>query len=230
MTVISDPELLSPALVVPDAIGLEASEHPHPPLKLGLMASGTGSNFVAIADAIAQGQLAAQIQVLIYNNPDAPVAQRAHERNIPAHLINHRDFSERESFDRQLVTVLRAAAVDWVVMVGWMRRVTPILIDEFPDQILNVHPSLLPSFPGIRAIEQALAHQVKISGCTVHIVRLEVDSGPILMQAAVPVYADDTPTQLHQRIQRQEHHIIVQALANIAQQTGSTKIAPGNPH
>ncbi|WP_299414229.1 phosphoribosylglycinamide formyltransferase [Acaryochloris sp. IP29b_bin.148] len=187
------------------------------PLKLGLMASGTGSNFVAIADAIAQHRLAAQIQLLIYNNPEAPVVEHAQERNIPAHLLNHRHFSQRETFDQEIVTLLQAADVEWVVMVGWMRRVTPVLIDAFPDRIINIHPSLLPSFPGIRAIEQALDHGVKISGCTVHLVRLEVDSGPILIQAAVPVYPDDTPARLHRRIQTQEHRIIIQAIAQIAE-------------
>jgi len=182
------------------------------------MASGTGSNFVAIADAIAQHRLAAQIQLLIYNNPGAAVAERAQERHIPAHYLNHRDFSQREKFDQQIVNLLQAADVEWVVMVGWMRRITQVLLDAFPDQIINIHPSLLPSFPGMRAIEQALEHPVKISGCTVHIVRLEVDSGPILVQAAVPVHADDTPDRLHHRIQVQEHRIIVQAIAQIAQQ------------
>ncbi|NJK30426.1 MAG: phosphoribosylglycinamide formyltransferase, partial [Acaryochloris sp. SU_5_25] len=102
-------------------------------------------------------------------------------------------------------------------MVGWMRRVTQVLIDVFPDRMINIHPSLLPSFPGIRAVEQALAHTVKISGCTVHLVRLEVDSGPILIQAAVPVYPEDTAASLHARIQAQEHQIIVQAITEIGQ-------------
>ena len=192
------------------------------------MASGTGSNFVAIADAIAQHRLAAQIQLVIYNNPEAPVADRAQERGIAAHLLNHRDFSRRDLFDQQIVHLLREAEVEWVVMVGWMRRVTPVLIDAFPDRILNIHPSLLPSFPGIRAIEQAIEHAVKISGCTVHIVRLEVDSGPILFQAAVPVYAEDTPTSLHHRIQVQEHRIIVQAIAQIAQNPPSHRLIHQN--
>lgn len=215
---IPSPESSLPPLALVSPTG-ERLENPDetPPLKLGLMASGTGSNFVAIADAIAQHRLAAQIQLLIYNNPEAPVAERARERNIPAHLLNHRDFSQREDFDQQIVDLLRAADVEWVVMVGWMRRVTQILIDAFSNRIINIHPSLLPSFPGIRAIEQALEQGVKISGCTVHIVRLEVDSGPILIQAAVPVHPDDTPSRLHHRIQIQEHRIIVQAIAQISQ-------------
>jgi phosphoribosylglycinamide formyltransferase-1 len=182
------------------------------------MASGDGSNFAAIAEAIAHQQLHAQVQVLIYNNSQAKVAERAQQRGIPAQLLNHRDFSQREDLDRQIVQVLQQFQVEWVVMAGWMRRVTQVLIDAFPDRILNIHPSLLPSFPGIRAIEQALNYGVKISGCTVHLVRLEVDSGPIILQAAVPVLADDTPETLHARIQVQEHKILPQAIALISQQ------------
>lgn len=215
----------SPALISPVEVSLEdAGSTQPPPLKLGIMASGTGSNFVAIADAIAKHHLAAQIQVLIYNNPDAPVAERARERQIPAHLINHRHFSKREVFDQHIVECLQTAGVEWVIMVGWMRRVTQVLINAFPDHIINIHPSLLPSFPGIRAIEQALEHQVKISGCTVHIVHLEVDSGPILIQAAVPVYPDDTLSRLHRRIQIQEHRIIVQAIAQLIQRSRPHRI------
>lgn len=220
---LSSPDVSPPgqALVSP---AVQPCDHPQQnPLKIGIMASGTGSNFVAIADAISQQHLAAQIQLVIYNNPNAPVADRARERGIPAALLNHRDFSQREAFDQQIVDLLHTADVEWVVMVGWMRRVTHVLIDAFPDRIINIHPSLLPSFPGIRAIEQAIEYGVTISGCTVHIVRLEVDSGPILMQAAVPVHPEDTPTSLHHRIQVQEHDIIIQAIAQIAQTHTSHK-------
>jgi phosphoribosylglycinamide formyltransferase-1 len=177
------------------------------------MASGSGSNFEAVAQAIATQQLQAQIQVLIYNNPEAKVATRAQRWNIPAKLLNHRDFACREDLDQQIVQTLQQFEVEWVVMAGWMRRVTQVLIDAFPDRILNIHPSLLPSFPGIRAVEQALNQGVKISGCTVHLVRLEVDSGPIIQQAAVPVLPDDTLETLHARIQEQEHRILPQAIA-----------------
>jgi phosphoribosylglycinamide formyltransferase-1 len=206
-----------PALVSPPALPASSQSEKYPPIKLGILASGTGSNFVAIADAIAHQQLAAQIQLVIYNNPDALVAERARERGITAHLINHRDFPQREVFDQKVADLLQSTEVEWVVMVGWMRRVTQILIDAFPNRMINIHPSLLPSFPGMRAVEQALAQGVKISGCTVHLVRLEVDSGPILIQAAVPVYPEDTAASLHARIQVQEHQIIVQAIAEIAQ-------------
>jgi phosphoribosylglycinamide formyltransferase-1 len=183
------------------------------PLRLGILASGNGSNFEAVAQAIAFGQLNAQIQVLIYNNPEAKVLARAAKSSVPAVLLNHRNFSSREDLDRQIVQTLRQYNVEWVIMAGWMRIVTPVLIDAFPDQIINIHPSLLPSFKGIRAVEQALVTGVKITGCTVHLVAPEVDSGTILLQAAVPVFPDDTPETLHARIQVQEHRILPQAIA-----------------
>lgn len=183
------------------------------PIKLGILASGSGSNFEAVARAIASGSLNAQIQVLIYNNPEAKVATRAANWNVPAVLLNHRHFQSREDLDRQIIQTLQQYQVEWVIMAGWMRIVTPVLIDAFPDQIINIHPSLLPSFRGVRAIEQALAAGVKITGCTVHKVAPEVDSGAILLQAAVPVLPDDTPETLHARIQMQEHRILPLAIA-----------------
>lgn len=183
------------------------------PLRLGVMASGNGSNFEAIAQAIADRQLHARIQVVIYNNPGAKVADRAARWGIPAVLLNHREFESREALDGEIVRTLQQFQVEWVVMAGWMRRATQVLIDAFPDQILNIHPSLLPSFPGIRAPEQALNAGVKISGCTVHLVRLEVDSGPIIQQAAVPVLPGDTAESLQARIHLQEHRIFPSAIA-----------------
>jgi phosphoribosylglycinamide formyltransferase 1 len=180
--------------------------------KLGILASGSGSNFEAVASSIENGQLNAQIQVLIYNNPDAYAVVRAANRNIPAVLINHRDYKSREDFDAEIVRTLQKYNVEWIVMAGWMRIVTQVLIDAYTDKIINIHPSLLPSFKGAHAIEQALASGVKIAGCTVHIVCLEVDNGPILMQAAVPVLPDDTTETLHQRIQFEEHRILPAAI------------------
>lgn len=189
------------------------------PLKLGIMASGNGSNFEAVAEAIKNRQLNAQIQVLIYNNPGIKAAARAEKWGVPTLLLDHRDYKRREDLDAAIVEVLRQYEVEWVVMAGWMRLVTPVLINAFPDKIINIHPSLLPSFKGIRAVEQALDAGVKIAGCTVHLVRLEVDSGPILLQAAVPVLPDDSPETLHARIQEQEHRILPQALAQLAADT-----------
>src|SRR4028119_1839710 len=205
----STPSLVSPT-VSPGSF-MNAS-----PLKLGIMASGSGSNFEAVARAIASQQLNAQIQVLIYNNPGIKAAARAEKWGVPAVLLNHRDYRKREELDGKIVDTLRQYQVEWVVMAGWMRLVTPVLIEAFPDRIINIHPSLLPSFKGVRAVEQALEAGVKIAGCTVHLVRLEVDSGPILIQAAVPVLPDDTAETLHARIQVQEHRILPQALAQLA--------------
>jgi phosphoribosylglycinamide formyltransferase-1 len=214
----SSPSLISPAISTLEAQGV-ALLPPGKPLKLGIMASGSGSNFEAVARAIASQQLNAQIQVLIYNNPGIKAVARAEKWKVPAVLLNHRDYKRREDLDTAIVEVLRQYEVEWVVMAGWMRVVTPVLIDAFPDRIINIHPSLLPSFKGVRAVEQALNAGVKIAGCTVHLLRLEVDSGPILLQAAVPVLSDDTPDTLHARIQVQEHRILPQAIALAAQST-----------
>lgn len=187
------------------------------PLKLGIMASGNGSNFEAVAQAIKNGELAAKIQVLIYNNSSAKAAVRAENWNVPSVFLDHRKYKNREEFDREIVQSLRQYDVEWVIMAGWMRLVTPILIDAFPDKIINIHPSLLPSFKGVNAVEQAFAAGVKIAGCTVHLVCLEMDSGAILMQAAVPVLPDDTPETLHARIQVEEHRILPIAIALASQ-------------
>ena len=202
--------LISP-LVSPAELKLDK------PLKLGIMASGSGTNFEALAQAIAEGQLNAQIQVLIYNNPEAKVKLRAEKWQIPAVLLNHRQV-KREELDQKIVAVLQQYQVEWVVMAGWMRIVTPVLLDAFPNRVINIHPSLLPSFPGVHGVEEALEAGVKITGCTVHIATPEVDNGPILIQAAVPVLADDTPETLHARIHVQEYKILPQAIAIAAKQ------------
>ena len=200
-------------LISPDYLSSSPQQNSSTPLQLGVMASGSGTNFEAVAKAIAEKRLNAEIKVLIYNNPQARAAKRAQRYNIPAVLIDHRQYQQRESLDRQIVEVLRTYQVDWVIMAGWMRIVTQVLLDEYPDRAINIHPSLLPSFKGIRAIEQALAAKVKITGCTVHLVNLEVDSGAIIMQAAVPILDSDNLDTLHQRIQKQEHQILPQAIA-----------------
>ena len=182
-------------------------------VKLGVMASGSGSNFEVIAQQIKDGKLNAEIPIVIYNNPQAKVKERASKFNIPTILLNHRDFKSREDLDGAIVKVFQEYQVQWVIMAGWMRIITPVLLNAFPDQVINIHPSLLPSFRGIYAVEQAISAKVKITGCTVHLVSLEVDSGPILMQAAVPILPNDTPETLHARIQRQEHIIFPQAIA-----------------
>ena len=191
----------------------DSIKSPYPRLKLGVMASGSGSNFEAIAQSIVDGHLNADIQVVIYNNPDAKVVDRAKRFDVPAVLLNHRLFESREALDQAIVTTLKDHAIEWVIMAGWMRIVTPVLINAFPNRILNIHPSLLPSFKGNRAVEQALSAGVKITGCTVHLVVPEVDSGTIIMQAAVPVLPDDTTETLQNRIHEQEHQIYPKAIA-----------------
>ncbi len=209
----------SPSLISP-SLGQVALDQP--PIKLGVMASGSGSNFEAIAQAISDRQLNAKINVLIYNNPGAAVSDRATRWGVPAVLVNHREFNSREDLDRAIVQTLQSADVDWVIMAGWMRIVTPVLIQAFDQRILNIHPSLLPSFKGNRAIEQALEAGVKITGCTVHIVVPKVDSGEIIMQAAVPVLPDDTVETLQNRIHDQEHRIFPPAIA-LASQDSRTR-------
>jgi phosphoribosylglycinamide formyltransferase 1 len=206
------PSLISPAPIT-------APNH-HPPIILGIMASGSGSNFEAVAQAIENSHLNAKIAVLIHNKPEIKAIDRAQSRGIPTVFLDHRAYPTREELDRAIVTTFQAHQVECVIMAGWMRVITQVLIDAFPDRVINIHPSLLPSFPGIHAIEQALAAGVKITGCTVHLVSLEVDSGPILVQAAVPILPDDTAATLHARVQIQEHQILPQAIARIAGEVG----------
>ncbi len=200
----------TPSLISPN---IHSQQWEYPPVKLSILASGNGSNFEAIAQAIADKKLNAQIQVLIYNNPHAYAATRAKNWGVPTVLLNHREYQQREELDRNIVATLHDYDTDLVIMAGWMRLVTPVLIDAFTDKIINIHPSLLPSFKGIKAVEQAFSAGVKITGCTVHLVRLEMDNGPILMQAAVPILPDDTLATLHARIQIEEHRILPMAIA-----------------
>jgi phosphoribosylglycinamide formyltransferase-1 len=195
------------SLIYPDIYHHQVSSNQ--PWKLGIMASGNGSNFEVIAQAIADGK----INVLIYNNPDAKAAVRAENWGVESVLLNHRDYKNREKFDHKVVQILQQYNVEFVIMAGWMRLVTQVLIDAFPNRMINIHPSLLPSFKGVQAVEQALVAKVKITGCTVHLVSLEVDSGEILIQAAVPVLPDDTSETLHARIQIQEHRILPMAIS-----------------
>ncbi len=182
------------------------------PLRLAVLASGSGSNFAAIADAAAKGGMPYRIVGLVYNRRRAYAATRAAERGIRAELVDHRG-KTREAFDAEVVAALRALGAEWVAMAGWMRIATPVLLDAFPDRVLNLHPSLLPSFRGMRAVEQAMDAGVRITGCTVHIVRPAVDDGPIIAQAAVPVLAEDTSESLHQRIHGAEHVLYPRAIA-----------------
>jgi phosphoribosylglycinamide formyltransferase-1 len=182
-------------------------------LRLGVMASGEGTNFEALVQACRQGPLQADVVQLAVNNPGCGAERRAARLGVACTCLDHRLQPSREAFDLALLGLFRDLAVDMIVLAGWMRIVTPTLINAFPDRLLNIHPSLLPSFRGLNAVGQALACGVTISGCTAHLVAEEVDAGPILVQAAVPVLADDDITSLQRRIQQQEHRILPWAVA-----------------
>ncbi len=187
------------------------------PLRLGVMASGAGSNFEALVDCCRQGRLPGEVALLVVNNRDCGAQRRAERLGIAWELHDHRLQPNRELLDRALVRAFDAAAVDLVVMAGWMRVVTPTLIGAFPDRLINIHPSLLPSFRGLDAVGQALAAGVRLAGCTAHLVSEEVDAGKILVQAAVPVLNGDDHASLSRRIQVQEHRILPLAVALAAQ-------------
>jgi phosphoribosylglycinamide formyltransferase-1 len=184
------------------------------------MASGRGSNFEALALACRTGRLPAQIAVLAVNNPGCGAELKAQRLGIPVVLHDHRTYPDREALDAALIASLQAHQVDLVVMAGWMRIVTQRLIDAYPQRLINIHPSLLPSFKGARAVEDALAAGVKLSGCTAHLVSLEVDGGPILIQAAVAVHANDDVSSLAARIREQEHTILPLAVQLAADRLG----------
>jgi phosphoribosylglycinamide formyltransferase-1 len=177
------------------------------------MASGEGTNFEALVQACRQGPLQADVVQLVVNNPGCGAERRAARLGVACACLDHHLQPSRQALDLALMGLFREAAVDLIVLAGWMRIVTPTLINAFPDRLINIHPSLLPSFRGLNAVGQALACGVTISGCTAHLVAEDVDAGPILVQAAVPVLADDDLTSLQGRIQQQEHRILPWAVA-----------------
>ena len=183
--------------------------------RLGILISGRGSNMLAIGEAIGAGRLDATIAVVVSSRPGAPGLERAAAAGIPTAVVAPRDHASREACDRAIVAVLRAHEVDLVCLAGYMRLITPAFVEAFPDAILNVHPSLLPSFPGLDAQHQAWTHGVKVSGATVHFVTAELDAGPIVLQAAVRVEDADTAETLSARILVEEHRIYPEAIARI---------------
>jgi phosphoribosylglycinamide formyltransferase 1 len=183
--------------------------------RLGILISGRGSNLQAILDAIANGALRATVAVVIANRHDAAGLVRARDANVEALVIDHRSFADRASFERALAHELHNRRVDLVCLAGFMRVLTGTFLAEFPHRVLNIHPSLLPAFPGVDAQKQALEHGVKVSGATVHLATGELDGGPIVVQAAVPVRDDDTVDTLSARILVEEHRIYPQAIQTI---------------
>lgn len=186
-------------------------------LKIAVLASGSGSNLQAIIDEIATGLLPAELCLVISDKPDAYALQRAQKANVPTKILLPQDFTSRADYDAQLVQLLQAAKVEVVALAGYMRLVTPTLLNAFPQRVLNIHPALLPSFPGLHAQRQAFEYGVKVAGCTVHFVDEGMDSGPIILQAPVPVLDTDDADSLTARILEQEHIIYPLALRLLAE-------------
>lgn len=180
---------------------------------IAVLVSGNGTNFQAIVDALETGAITnAQIVCLVSNKPDAFALERAKKHGIPALVLEHRGFKNRQEYDTALVTLLHENKADLVVLAGFMRILSPVMVEAFPNAIMNIHPALLPSFPGLDAQKQALEYGVRYSGCTVHFVDCGTDTGPIILQAVVPVFADDTEESLSARIHGEEHRIYPEAV------------------
>lgn len=186
-------------------------------LRIGALASGGGTNLQSIIDRCKDGTLAAEIVLVISNNPEAGALERAREAGIATVCINHREYADREEFDRAVVAALMKAGVDLVVLAGFMRLISGLFIETFPGRIMNIHPALLPAFPGLHVQRKALEYGARFSGCTVHFVDGGVDTGPIIIQAVVPVLCSDTEETLSTRILQQEHRIYPRAIQLFAE-------------
>jgi phosphoribosylglycinamide formyltransferase-1 len=186
-------------------------------LRLGVLASGGGTNLQSLIDSCADGSLTAEIAIVICNNPDAGALARAEKAGVKTCCINHRDFEKRADFDRRVVQELQESGIELVVLAGFMRIIGPIFLDAFPQRIINIHPALLPAFPGLHVQQQAIDYGARFSGCTVHFVDDGVDTGPIIMQAAVPVLDGDDADDLAARILIEEHKIYPRAIQLFAE-------------
>jgi len=183
--------------------------------KLGILISGRGSNMMAIVTACEAGTVPAEVAVVISNRADAPGIAWARERGLATAVLPQRDFPDREAHDRAIVSRLQQAGVEWVCLAGYMRLLSRAFIAAYPSRVLNIHPALLPSFPGLHGQQDALEWGAKVSGCTVHLVDVELDHGPIVVQRAVPVDDADDVDTLSARILEQEHHAYPEALAKL---------------
>ncbi|ANE45378.1 phosphoribosylglycinamide formyltransferase [Paenibacillus swuensis] len=186
-------------------------------LKLAVFASGNGSNFQAIADAIAAGKLDAHIELLVCDKPQAPVAARAHALGVTVHAFDPKAYPSREAYEREILAALEGARVELIVLAGYMRIITSTLVTPYFGRMINVHPSLLPAFPGIRAMEQALDAGVRVTGVTVHFVDGGMDTGPIIAQRPVSIEDGDTAATLAARLQPVEHELYPQVIGWIAE-------------
>jgi phosphoribosylglycinamide formyltransferase-1 len=179
---------------------------------IAVLISGSGSNLQAIIDASEKGEIPCTVGIVISNKADVYGLVRAKKHGIPTEVVDHRSFPGREEFDAKLVEILRGSGAELVCLAGFMRVLTPVFVRAFPNRILNIHPALLPSFPGTHGPRQALSYGVRFSGCTVHFLDEGVDTGPVIVQAVVPVYDDDTEETLAARILVQEHRIYPMAI------------------
>ena len=179
---------------------------------IGVLVSGSGTNLQAIIDAIETKRLDAKVEVVLSNKADAQGLVRAQDRGIPTAVLDHKQFPSREAYDQAVVDILRARGVELVVLAGFMRLLSPVFVKAYSNRIMNIHPALLPSFPGLHVQKKALEHGVRFSGCTVHFVNEECDEGPIIIQAVVPVFPDDSEESLAARILNQEHRIYPRAI------------------
>lgn len=185
--------------------------------RLGVLVSGRGTNLQSILDAIGKGEVPAEVGVIISNKETAPALERGRQHGVESIFLNPKDFASREAYDRELVTLLNARDIDLICLAGYMKILTADFIRAFAGKIINIHPSLLPAFPGLDVQQKALDHGVKFAGCTVHFVEEEVDTGPIVLQAVVPVQDGDTAETLSARILEQEHQIYPRAIQLIAE-------------
>jgi phosphoribosylglycinamide formyltransferase-1 len=186
-------------------------------INIGVLVSGRGTNLQAIIEAIEEGKIEGKIKIVISDNLDAYALKRAEQHNIETQYINHKEFKNREDYDKKIVETLENKEVELVVLAGYMRILSSYFIKAYKNKIINIHPALLPSFPGLRAQKQAVEYGVKISGCTVHFVDEGIDSGPIILQSAVEVSEDDTEESLAERILKEEHQIYTQAIQLFSQ-------------
>ncbi|CAG7645856.1 phosphoribosylglycinamide formyltransferase [Paenibacillus allorhizosphaerae] len=187
------------------------------PLRIAVFASGSGTNFQAIANAVQEGRLDARIELLVCDRPQAEVVERALNAGIPVHAFKPKDYPSREAYEQEILSMLQEKGVELVVLAGYMRIITSVLVDAYWGRMINIHPSLLPSFPGLHAVRQALEHGVKVTGVTVHLVDGGLDSGPILAQRTVDIEPEDTEQSLSEKIHPIEHVLYPQVIQAIAE-------------
>ena len=190
--------------------------------KIAIFASGNGSNFQVLAEAVAEGSLHASIEWLICDQPDAYCIERAEQWNIPVFSFQPRDYPTKEDFEKEILRHLQMKEVDLLVLAGYMRLIGPVLLTAYPNQIINIHPSLLPSFPGKNAVLQAIEAGVRVTGVTVHYVDQGMDTGPIIVQRAIPIEKGENAEDLHKKIQQVEHDLYPRIIEQICNEQGET--------